>query len=30
VAVALKAADRPFLSYALLHDGNAGHKQKLR
>jgi asparagine synthetase B (glutamine-hydrolysing) len=30
VAVALKAAERPFLSYALLHDGNAGHKQKLR
>lgn len=30
VAVALKAADRAFLSYALLHDGNAGHQQKLR
>ncbi|MDH7792500.1 hypothetical protein [Ochrobactrum sp. AN78] len=30
VAVALKAADMSFLSYALLHDGNAGHQQKIR
>ncbi|GAA5628096.1 hypothetical protein Brsp05_03392 [Brucella sp. NBRC 12953] len=30
VAVALKAADMPFLSYALLHGGNAGHQQKIR
>lgn len=30
VGVALKAADMPFHSYALLHGGNAGEQQKLR